>query len=418
LETDLHDYLCHMNRELALLEKLEKELSLKQLQIKSLLTITQAINDNVSAEGLYNMYKSFLSWEMGIEKMGLFVTEEKGWECTSSINYDKINQAEIIPLLLNHRRLHTIREGEYIHLDGFDIIIPVFHKDLPIAYAIIGGIKEKEDLYNKIQFITTITNIIAVAIENKRLFKKQLDQERYRREMELATQVQQMLIPDYLPVEKAFALSKIYKPHFNIGGDYLDFIRFDQDRFAFCIADISGKGVAAALLMANFQAIIQSLIFQYRDLETFVFALNQSVYRITRSDKYITFFVAEVDVKQRTLSYVNAGHYPPIMLTSQGVRRLNSGCSFIGAFEKLPDIKEEKIQLNGETTILSFTDGLTDLRNDGGDFMGDVYLETLLQKYGSLAPEAFNDKLIEEIDKFRGAHEISDDIAVLTCKIF
>jgi phosphoserine phosphatase RsbU/P len=418
LETDLHDYLCHMNRELALLEKLEKELSLKQLQIKSLLTITQAINDNVSAEGLYNMYKSFLSWEMGIEKMALFVTEDKGWECTSTINYDKINQAEIIPLLLNHRRLHTIREGEYIHLDGFDIIIPVFHKDLPIAYAIIGGIKEKEDLYNKIQFITTITNIIAVAIENKRLFRKQLDQERYRREMELATQVQQMLIPDYLPVEKAFALSKIYKPHFNIGGDYLDFIRFDQDRFAFCIADISGKGVAAALLMANFQAIIQSLIFQYRDLETFVFALNQSVYRITRSDKYITFFVAEVDVKQRTLSYVNAGHYPPIMLTNQGVRRLNSGCSFIGAFEKLPDIKEEKIELNGETTILSFTDGLTDLRNDVGDFMGDVYLERLLQKYGSLSPEAFNDKLIEEIDKFRGAHEISDDIAVLTCKIF
>lgn len=407
-----------MNRELALLEKLEKELSLKQLQIKSLLTITQAINDNVSAEGLYNMYKSFLSWEMGIEKMALFVKEDTGWDCTSSINYDKVNKNEIIPSLLNHRRLHTIREGEYIQLDGFDIIIPVFHKDLPIAYAIIGGIKEKDDLYNKIQFITTITNIIAVAIENKRLFKKQLDQERYKREMELATQVQQMLIPDYLPVEDRFALSKIYKPHFNIGGDYLDFIRFDKDRFAFCIADISGKGVAAALLMANFQAIIQSLIFQYRDLETFVFALNQSVYRITRSDKYITFFVAEVDVKHRTLSYVNAGHYPPIMRTKGGIRRLNSGCSFIGAFEKLPEIREEKIQLNGETTILSFTDGLTDLRNDGGDFMGDLYLESLLEKHGSLNPDAFNDKLIEEIDRFRGGHEISDDIAVLTCKIF
>ena len=107
--------------------------------------------------------------------------------------------------------------------------------------------------------------------------------------MEFATEVQQMLIPENLPVSEKFAFSKIYMPHDNIGGDYLDFIQFDEHRFAFCIADISGKGVAAALLMANFQAMIQSLIFQYRDLETFIFALNQSVYRITKSDRYITF---------------------------------------------------------------------------------------------------------------------------------
>jgi sigma-B regulation protein RsbU (phosphoserine phosphatase) len=315
-----------MNRELVILEKLEKELSLKQLQIKSLLTITQAINDNVSADGLFNMYKSFLSWEMGIEKMALFVIEDQGWECTTSINFNRKGKEEIIALLLQHKRLYTIKKDEHIQLLGFDIVIPVFHKEVPIAYSIIGGIKDKEDLYNKIQFITTITNIIAVAIENKRLFKKQLEQERYRREMELASQVQQMLIPENLPVEKEFAFSKIYKPHFNIGGDYLDFIRFDKDRFAFCIADISGKGVAAALLMANFQATIQSLIFQYRDLETFVFALNQSVYRITKSERYITFFVAEIDLKKKTLKYVNAGHYPPLLKMNGELTRLNKGC--------------------------------------------------------------------------------------------
>ena len=198
-----------MNRELVILEKLEKELSLKQLQIKSLLTITQAINDNVSAEGLYNMYKSFLSWEMGIEKMALFVIEDQGWECTTSISYNRKGKEEIIPILLQHKRLYTIKKEDNAQLHGFDIIIPVFHKEVPIAYSIIGGIKDKEDLYNKIQFITTITNIIAVAIENKRLFKKQLEQERYRREMELASQVQQMLIPEQLPVEDGFALSKI-----------------------------------------------------------------------------------------------------------------------------------------------------------------------------------------------------------------
>ncbi|MBK9565525.1 MAG: SpoIIE family protein phosphatase [Saprospiraceae bacterium] len=407
-----------MNRELVILEKLEKELSLKQLQIKSLLTITQAINDNVSADGLFNMYKSFLSWEMGIEKMALFVIEDQGWECTTSINFNRKGKEEIIALLLQHKRLYTIKKDEHIQLLGFDIVIPVFHKEVPIAYSIIGGIKDKEDLYNKIQFITTITNIIAVAIENKRLFKKQLEQERYRREMELASQVQQMLIPENLPVEKEFAFSKIYKPHFNIGGDYLDFIRFDKDRFAFCIADISGKGVAAALLMANFQATIQSLIFQYRDLETFVFALNQSVYRITKSERYITFFVAEIDLKKKTLKYVNAGHYPPLLKMNGELTRLNKGCSFIGAFEKLKNIKEEMIELQPDAMIVSFTDGLTDLKNQKEEFFSDIILEKFLDKHHKLDPESFNKKLLSEINRFRGEMDITDDIAVLTCKIY
>lgn len=103
--------------------------------------------------------------------MALFVIEDQGWECTTSINFNRKGKEEIIALLLQHKRLYTIKKDEHIQLLGFDIVIPVFHKEVPIAYSIIGGIKDKEDLYNKIQFITTITNIIAVAIENKRLFK-------------------------------------------------------------------------------------------------------------------------------------------------------------------------------------------------------------------------------------------------------
>jgi phosphoserine phosphatase RsbU/P len=406
-----------MNRDLAILEKLEKELSLKQLQIKSLLTITQAINDNVSAEGLYNMYKSFLSWEMGIEKMALFIKEGTVWNCVTSTQFDRKLANKVIESLLEHKRLHTIKEGENLTFDGFDIIIPVYHKEFPIAYAIIGGIKEKDDLYNKIQFITTITNIIAVAIENKHLFKRQLEQESYTREMELASQVQKMLIPEYLPVEPKFEMSKIYKPHSNIGGDYLDYFRFDQEKFAFCIADISGKGVAAALLMANFQAIIQNFIFQYRDLETFVFALNQSVYKITKSDKYITFFVAEVDTKKRTLKYINAGHHPPVLKMNGEMIKLDKGCSFIGAFEKLDNIKEQTIDLTHEAMVITFTDGLADLMNTEGEYFGDKKLMDFVMQHGQLDPENFNQQLLKEIDRYRKDTDIADDIAVLTCKI-
>lgn len=407
-----------MNRDGVMLEKLDKELRLKELQIKSLLTITQAINDNVNAEGLFNMYTRFLSWDMGIDKMGLFIPDENGWACASDINiYSEQRKQEIIPHLLEHKRLKTIKAGEMPDLDGFDIIIPVYHKQQPIAYSVIGGIKEKEDLYNKIEFITTITNIIAVAIENKRLFKQQIAQERLNKEMEVASDVQKMLIPDTLPQTDRYGMASIYKPHSNIGGDYFDFIPFSDDRFALCIADISGKGVAAALLMANFQAIIQSLIYQYRDLGTFVFALNQSVQRITKSDKFITFFIAEVNMSTNTLSYINAGHFPPVLYNQGKISRLDKGCTVIGAFEKLPDIEETKIELNEGALLLTFTDGLADLQNKEGSYFDEKITESFVKNNASLSVNDFNDRLLNEINIFRGEEEYSDDIAVLTFKI-
>ncbi len=407
-----------MNRELAILEKLEKELNLKQLQIKSLLTITQAINDNISAEGLYNMYKSFLSWEMEIDKMALFIKGDDSWSCVTTINTDRKTKNELTPFIIIFTRLHTVKKDDNALLQEFDIIIPVFHKQLPLAYALIGGIKERTDLYNRIEFITTITNIIAVAIENKRLFKRQLAQERYKKEMELAGDVQKMLIPDHFPKEDLFEMSKIYKPHSNIGGDYLDFIPFDKNKFAFCIADISGKGVAAALLMANFQAIIQAMIHQYRDLETFIFALNEAVYRITKSDKYITFFIAEIDLKKRSLKYINAGHYPPVLIHGGNISRLKCGTTIIGAFEKLPEIKEEEIHLPDEAFIFCFTDGLVDMQNEKGESFSDELIEKYVNQHWRQTADDFNTGLMKEIESFKGNQDYSDDIAILTCKIY
>ncbi len=408
-----------MKKDLDKLAELERDLNLKQLQIKSLLTITQAINENISADSLYNMYKSFLSWEMGVEKMLLYIRNDDSWECVSRISdEDVIDELQMGDLLEQYVRLHTIRESDPVEIQVFDIVIPVFHKQLPLAYALIGGIKEKYDLYNKIQFITTITNIVAVAIENKRLFKRQLEQERYEKEYNLAREVQQMLIPESLPSTEKYELGSIYMPHSNVGGDYIDFIQFDQNRFVLCIADISGKGIAAAILMANFQAIIQSLIYQYRDLETFIFALNETVYkRITKSDKYITFFIAEVNVAQYTLKYINAGHFPPILYNAGEMFRLDKGCTVIGAFEKMPFIEEETIQLKKESLILTFTDGLTELQNETGDYLQDDGLEDFILQNNHLSVNQFNQKLLKKIDRFRGNRGYADDIAILTCKI-
>ena len=400
------------------IEKLQQELSLKQLQINSLLTITQAINDNVAAPELYNMYKSFIGWEMDIKKMALFFRQEDKWQCMTHLQGDYLVEYDHLDTLLRKfTKTQRISKSDPEPFHGFDLIIPVYHKKNPIAFALIGGIKADSDDYTRIQFITTFTNIIAVAIENKRLFKRQIEQERMTRDMELASHVQKMLIPDRLPQSRFFEMATLYKPHMTVGGDYFDFIQYDEKKLAFCIADISGKGVSAAILMANFQAILQSLIYQYRDLETFVYALNQAVYRITRSDRFITLFIGELNLRNNTLHYINAGHYPPFLMQGGEITRLDSGCTIIGAFETLPDIKMGEVKLKHPGTIFACTDGLTDVTNEMGAFYDDPHIEEIL--YNSdhyISADALIASMIEEVDVFRGTRPYPDDIAMLSLK--
>lgn len=401
------------------LEALKRELQLKQLQINRLLNITQAINNNVSAEGLYNMYRSFLSWEIGIKKMALFVKDMNGWACTTSIGIqEKLFTDDLPQHFTKFASINNIDDSDHPFFREFDVVIPVLHKDTAIAYVFIGGFGEEDDMYNKIQFITTITNVIAVAIENKRLFRQQIEQERMKRDMELASEMQRMLIPRSLPSKEAYELSSIYKPQLGVGGDYFDFIEFDDGKIVFCVGDISGKGLAAALLMANFQANFHTLINNRDGLEDFIQDLNQSIHRITQGDRFITFFVAEYDIHTRELCYINAGHNPPVLVTNDQIILLDRGCTILGSFPFLPKVEAGKLHLKHEAIILAFTDGLTDLRNAEGDFLSEEMIYDFVREYYQFSASAFNDKLVDRLERFIGEESYPDDFTVLTCKIF
>lgn len=412
------DY-SELKQNLSTMESLERELNLKQLQINRLLNITQAINNNVSAEGLFNMYKSFLSWEIGVKKMALYFKEEEDWPCAASLGIDDgLLKMDIRDILPRYTRLNNLEATEHPLLRQFEVVIPVRHKDDPIAYVFIGGFEADDDMYSKVQFITAITNVIAVSIENKRLFKKQLEQEGFKREMQLASEIQRMLIPKNLPSTSAYELSSIYKPQLGIGGDYFDFVEFEDGKIVFAIGDISGKGIGAALLMANFQANFQTLINKRSSLEDFVRDLNQSVHLITKGDRFITFFVAEYEVGSGKIKYINAGHNPPVLVSDGKLQLLTSGCTLLGPFEKLPFIESGEATVGEESIILSYTDGLTDLVNDAGEYFNEGYLFELACRDCHLSANAFSDKLMHEIVQFKGEQAYPDDITILTCKIY
>jgi len=399
-------------------KNLEHQLSLKQLQLNGLLNITQAINDNVKVAGLYKMYAKFVTWELGVKKMALFIPEDDVWTCKADYNaeMDFMDQS-MIPALHKYTRLSKLDKEEHQGLRQFDIIIPVQHKELPIAYALIGEMDNSEDNYGKVLFITTITNIISVAIENKRLFKRQLEQERLNREMELASDVQKMLIPGQLPNNKYFELASFYQPQIGVGGDYFDCILNSEKSLVVCIGDISGKGIAAAMLMSNFQASLHVLIQRDPDLETLITELNKSVYRTSQGDRYITFFIGKIDAEAKTIEYINAGHVPPLAKIDGKIQELNIGSTILGGFEEIPFLEKGLIHFKEECVLLCYTDGITDLLNNKGDYFSDKNVMDFFMEDKANAPEQLVSKLKGQLDEFKEEQEFTDDMTVLVCKV-
>lgn len=412
--------LADIKKELNTIEQLERELNLKQVQVNRLLSITQAINNNMSAKGLYEMYKSFLSYEMGIRKMALYIQKSDRWTCASSIGLNAGSlKVDISELLKQYKSLDRLNGANHPLISQFDVVIPVSHKDSPIAYVFLGGFEEGDDMYDKVQFITALTNVIAVAIENKRLFKRQIEQERLRKEMELASTMQRNLVPKDLPTKDCYQLASIYEPHLSVGGDYFDFMEFGDGKIVFCVGDISGKGLAAALLMANFQAIFHTLVSKRAKMEDFVRDVNDALFRITNGDRFITFFVAEYDMFTRKIRYVNAGHNPPILVQQGKVHLLKKGTTILGCFDELPFLEIGEIKVEDEAMVLIYTDGLTDIQDDKGNYLGMEFLEDFVKERYQLTAKNFNTELLAMADQFiDDQQDYPDDFTVLTCKLF
>ena len=214
-------------------------------------------------------------------------------------------------------------------LSEFDFVVPVHHKGQTLAYLLIKrieliGEKSSHDL-NYMSFVQTLTNIIVVAFENKRMAVLKLKQERFKKELEVAKSMQQLLFPEELPSNKRMDISAQYKSRHEVGGDYYDFISISKDEYIICIADVSGKGISAAMLMANFQATLRTL-FEYKkfDLKRLIIELNKKVMNSAKGEKFITFFIAHYNTLSRKLKYINAGHNHPFITNGKKSFNLDS----------------------------------------------------------------------------------------------
>ena len=261
---------------------------------------------------------------------------------------------------------------------GVDIIIPVFNNQVPLAYILIGDIEEEGEgvspVLKHLNFIQTISSIIIVAIENIRLFGESLRQEALKKELELAARMQTMLIPreNQLPSKGKIIVNGFYFPHYEVGGDYYDCLKLSENKTGFCIADVSGKGMSAAILMSNFQASFRALFTHEIKLESLVRKLNSIIVENASGEKFITFFVARYDHLTGLLEYINAAHNPPVLYnTSTGeVLHLKSCCVGIGMLDEIPYVEQQEFTIDNYSKIVCYTDGLSELKDENGVDIG------------------------------------------------
>jgi sigma-B regulation protein RsbU (phosphoserine phosphatase) len=331
---------------------------------------------------------------------------------------DEVDPDRYLPELREIKRITFTSDIETRALSDFHVIIPVYHKDEALAFALLGkpDDDEYETLEEKIKFIQTITNIIVVASENKKLFKEKLEQERLKRDLQLAKEVQTALIPVFLPQYEKLQMHATYLPQQNIGGDYYDVIERGTDEVLLCMADVSGKGMSAALLMANFQAVLRTLAQTTADLTALVRAVNDRIIQSTSGDKFITMFLGLYNMTTRKLTYVNAGHNPPLLNLKGKCSPLEATCTVIGILEELPTVTSESVQLDGEANLLLYTDGLVELTNAAGEMYGEDRLVEFVEGHPGMSIGHMSQKLQEEITDFRSGSLFDDDITMLLCR--
>jgi phosphoserine phosphatase RsbU/P len=262
------------------------------------------------------------------------------------------------------------------------------------------------------------------------LVKERVQKERLERELEIAKEVQEQLFPRKAPQLGRMDLAGLCLPARIVSGDYYDFLQIDGNRLGLALGDICGKGISAALLMANLQATLRSNVtgFSERlsvppaplngagDVARVVKKINDQIYRHTSANKYATFFYAVYDDSRSTLTYCNAGHNPPLFFDRQTCARLSAGGTVVGIFPDA-EFEEETVKLNSGDLFLAYSDGIVESVNEYGEEFGEERLIRLVTKHRSLTAAQIQGLIVEQVLEWSFEEERDDDMTLIVAKI-
>jgi len=304
-----------------------------------------------------------------------------------------------------------------LELRFITLAVPVSARGIRRGVLLIGP-KLNSQLYTpeEITFAEALGNTAMIALETFRLIQIEIERGAFMKQLEIAAQIQQGLLPVQLPATPGFDVAAATTPSAHIGGDYYDVIPLDGERTLFAIADVSGKGIPAALLMANVQAALNTLAPLDLGLSQIAHRINRLVYDNTASDVFVTMFICIVNHVSREVSYVNAGHNPPAVIFDADVHFLHTGGVLSGVLQDPAPYECGTILLGNKGVLVLYTDGVTEARNADGDEFGPERLVTCIQSLAGLTADEILAGIHRHLDEFSTADIPDDDTSLIVIK--
>jgi sigma-B regulation protein RsbU (phosphoserine phosphatase) len=307
---------------------------------------------------------------------------------------------------------------QWLQRNNVWVVSPMLMKSEIKGFLLIGKSRVgRQFSQENLLFIKVIGNTTVLAIENLKMIQKEVERQKLENELAIALEIQNRLLPKKNPEIIGFDIYGTTKPSKFVGGDYFDFIKLPNGNLLVAIADVSGKGMPAALLMANFQAGLRALAAMDIPLSELVTRLNVLIYNNTTADRFITFFAGELDSDSREFKYINAGHNPPILMQADGkLELLTSGGIILGVIENTVHYKQGKIKLGHNDIILLYTDGVTESIDKNHCEYGEKRLLQTINKEKYLSSKQIIESIMLDVNQHAQAQPQYDDITLIAIK--
>lgn len=301
---------------------------------------------------------------------------------------------------------------------GFMLLLPIRHKGETGAVLCLGSKMTGQGYQpDEIEFLYALGNLAFVSLQNSYLVEDQIEKERLEEEMRLAREIQERLQPGTLPEVASLDVASLALPSRHVAGDYFDIVKLDDHRTLFAIADVTGKGVPASLLMSNLQACLRILCPLDIELTEATGHMNRVICENTGYDKFITYFHGVYDRRDRSFMYVNAGHNPPTIVRTDGsIELLEKGGLLLGVMAGMP-YESGTITLNVGDVLAMFTDGVTEAMSPDEEEYHEDRLEALLKDQREHSATDILAALHKDVQEFTDyAPVLSDDFTIIVLK--
>jgi phosphoserine phosphatase RsbU/P len=318
---------------------------------------------------------------------------------------------------------NEFKQEEKITLQGDSILkirsmlsVPMIIKGRMIGILTLFNKESAEGFTEADQrLLTIIAGQSANVIENSRLFEEEKKLMQIQQEIQVASEIQKNLLPKELPSIEGYDIYAINIPAREVGGDYYDFIKISETKTAIALGDVSGKGLPASMLMANLQATLRGQLLFCNCAKDCVKRANSMLFRSTDTSKFVTLFFGILDAEQHTLTYCNAGHNEPIFIQNDNKNKLDKGGMLLSIFEHI-DYDEEEILFDKGSTLVVFTDGITEAMNEQQEEYSDARLEELIERNSTLTAQELVTKILSDVQNFASGVPQFDDITLMVIK--